>query len=89
MTVVEWGRGLVESIARDRLELTLSRPRGAAGATQDELAAILDDAESGTRRLTVEGFGERWAGLELPGAIDADDAAQDPAAPTDRHESVG
>lgn len=89
VTVVEWGRGLVESIARDRLELTLSRPRGAAGATQDELAAILDDAESGTRRLTVEGFGERWAGLELPGAIDADDAAQDPAAPTDRHESVG
>lgn len=71
VTVVEWGRGLVESIARDRLELTLSRPRGAAGSTQDELAAILEDAESGTRRLTVEGFGDRWAGLVLPGAADA------------------
>ena len=35
VTVVEWGRGLVESIARDRLELTLSRPRDAGRARRD------------------------------------------------------
>lgn len=91
VTVVEWGRGLVESIARDRLEVTLARPRGTgdgepgAGASAEALDAILDDAETGTRQVTIEGFGERWAGLELPGATVLD-PAQAPARPA---ESVG
>lgn len=91
VTVVEWGRGLVESIARDRLEVTLARPRGTgggepgAGASAEALDAILDDAETGTRHVTIEGFGERWANLELPGATVLD-PEQAPTRPT---ESVG
>jgi len=89
VTVVEWGRGLVESIARDRLEVTISRPRGTgddtSGATAEALDAILEDAETGTRQVTIEGFGARWAGLELPGAASLE-PTQAPAGPA---ESVG
>ena len=42
VTVVEWGEGLVESLAHDRLEVTLRRPRGGALADDD-----LEDAAGG------------------------------------------
>jgi tRNA threonylcarbamoyladenosine biosynthesis protein TsaE len=98
VTIVEWGQGLVESIARDRLEITIRRPRGAddghgdaaAGSGRSvrddaasadgasrrapqvaDLEAILADAESGTRRVTVRGWGDRWADLALPGMTPA------------------
>jgi tRNA threonylcarbamoyladenosine biosynthesis protein TsaE len=45
VTVVEWGSGLVEGLADDRLEVVLERPRD-------------DDDE--TRRVTVRGVGPRW-----------------------------
>lgn len=49
VTVVEWGEGLVEGLAEDRLVVELVRARG-------------DEAEAGrTARLT--GIGQRWAGL--------------------------
>ena len=32
VTVVEWGEGLVESLARDRLEVSIRRPRGGLDA---------------------------------------------------------
>jgi tRNA threonylcarbamoyladenosine biosynthesis protein TsaE len=60
VTVVEWGEGLVEGLAPDRLEVRLERRRGSAGP---------DDAEvSGDEPRTVRlrGFGRRWAGVELP-----------------------
>jgi tRNA threonylcarbamoyladenosine biosynthesis protein TsaE len=60
VTVVEWGEGLVEGLAADRLEVRLERRRGSAGP---------DDAEvSGDEPRTVRlsGFGRRWAGVELP-----------------------
>jgi tRNA threonylcarbamoyladenosine biosynthesis protein TsaE len=60
VTVVEWGEGLVEGLAADRLEVRLERRRGAAGP---------DDAEvSGDepRTVRVRGYGRRWAGVELP-----------------------
>ncbi len=62
VTVVEWGSGLVEALAGDRLEIVLERPRGGVGAEQGSD----DDApEAGERRVTVRGVGARWAGLDV------------------------
>jgi tRNA threonylcarbamoyladenosine biosynthesis protein TsaE len=54
VTVVEWGDGLVENLAGDRLHVTITRP----------------DAEPGqTRSLSIEGVGDRWSALpDLRGA---------------------
>ena len=77
VTVVEWGEGLAEVLSEDRLELVLERPHGGAAApvpadgdaapgqvVVDEVGLL--DAEAGTRRLTVRGVGDRWAGVTLP-----------------------
>ncbi|GIG37178.1 tRNA (adenosine(37)-N6)-threonylcarbamoyltransferase complex ATPase subunit type 1 TsaE [Cellulomonas pakistanensis] len=63
VTVVEWGEGLVEALADDRLEVALRRPRGAdaAGAPPDA-----EDAAAGVRAVTVRARGERWRGVALP-----------------------
>ncbi|MEW9264247.1 tRNA (adenosine(37)-N6)-threonylcarbamoyltransferase complex ATPase subunit type 1 TsaE [Kineococcus endophyticus] len=65
VTVVEWGRGLVEEIAGDRLEVDLRRPTGAAPSTD----GAGEDPEAGApvepRRAVVRGVGERWAGVDL------------------------
>ena len=63
VTVVEWGEGWVESLAQDRLEVTLQRPRGGALADDD-----LDDAAAGERVVTVRAVGARWADVDLPDA---------------------
>ncbi len=47
VTVVEWGEGLVEPLADDRLEITISRPGG----------AVRDDE---TRTVRLAGVGARW-----------------------------
>ena len=63
VTVVEWGEGWVESLAQDRLEVTLQRPRGGELADDD-----LDDAAAGERVVTVRAVGARWADVALPDA---------------------
>lgn len=63
VTVVEWGEGLVEVLAEDRLEVVLERPHGGLGAAGDVV-----DAEVGVRHVTVTGVGPRWARVELPTA---------------------
>ncbi len=81
VTVVEWGEGLVESLADDRLEVALRRPRGSEGTTGGAAAsdpvpgrtgadADLEeaDASAGVRRVTVRARGDRWRGVPLPGA---------------------
>jgi tRNA threonylcarbamoyladenosine biosynthesis protein TsaE len=60
ITVVEWGEGLVEDLAPDRLELHLLRPQGSLGPDD----APTDGDEPRTVRLA--GFGRRWAGVDLP-----------------------
>ncbi|GEA86263.1 tRNA (adenosine(37)-N6)-threonylcarbamoyltransferase complex ATPase subunit type 1 TsaE [Cellulomonas cellasea] len=60
VTVVEWGEGLVEALAQDRLEIVLRRPRGDAATGSD------DDPSAGVRTVTVTAVGERWAGVALP-----------------------
>ena len=50
VTVVEWGTGLVESLAESRLEVRISRSSG-------------DDDEN--RVIEVVGIGERWANVRV------------------------
>jgi tRNA threonylcarbamoyladenosine biosynthesis protein TsaE len=66
VTVVEWGEGLAEGLAADRLEITITA--GPAGAP------VPDDGESGDspRTVRVSGIGERWQDIELPPAVLAD-----------------
>jgi tRNA threonylcarbamoyladenosine biosynthesis protein TsaE len=51
VTVVEWGTGLAESLAEDRLEVEILRAHG--------------DEAGETRTLTLVGVGPRWAGVDL------------------------
>lgn len=57
VTVVEWGRGLVEDLLGPRLEIDLLRPHGAVEAE--------GDAPVEPRRVRIRGFGDRWAGVEF------------------------
>jgi tRNA threonylcarbamoyladenosine biosynthesis protein TsaE len=67
VTVVEWGAGLVESLADDRLEVALRRPRGAEATGPGTTgAADLDDPGAGVRTVTVRARGDRWRGVVLP-----------------------
>jgi tRNA threonylcarbamoyladenosine biosynthesis protein TsaE len=50
VTIVEWGRGLVEGLAADRLDVEISRSVG----TESELRQV---------RITAQG--QRWDGVEL------------------------
>lgn len=60
VTVVEWGEGLVEDLATDRLEVRLHRRRG------DENGATADSDDE-PRTVTLTGVGGRWVGVTLPG----------------------
>lgn len=77
VTVVEWGTGLAEGLADDRLEVTLERdvaaaaggtesgpdgPRGAGGHGGD----TADGADApDPRRVVLRGIGRRWDGVDL------------------------
>ncbi|MFE4465352.1 tRNA (adenosine(37)-N6)-threonylcarbamoyltransferase complex ATPase subunit type 1 TsaE [Oerskovia sp. NPDC056781] len=71
VTVVEWGQDLVESLAEDRLEITIERPRGGvdtsatAGTSRPGETDDPDDEpespEAGVRHVTVRALGDRWA----------------------------
>jgi tRNA threonylcarbamoyladenosine biosynthesis protein TsaE len=63
VTVVEWGEGLAEGLAEDRLEITITPGPAAA-----------DSANGGDspRTVRVSGVGERWEDIQLPPAALAD-----------------
>jgi tRNA threonylcarbamoyladenosine biosynthesis protein TsaE len=56
VTVVEWGAGLAEGLAEDRLELVLLRAHGADA----------DRTDGRTVRITA--VGDRWREVDLPAA---------------------
>src|SRR6266487_1946049 len=72
VTVVEWGEGLVESLASGHLRITIDRPRPAQGAesarapvpAQAPGAGVGGEPEHGpddeVRPVTVAGYGGRW-----------------------------
>ena len=53
VTVVEWGTGVAEDLADDRLEVQILRSHG--------------DTEDETRTLRLTAVGERWDGVDLTG----------------------
>ncbi len=66
VTVVEWGEGLAEGLAADRLEISIT-PQPASGL--DDLADPLADLP---RTVRISAVGARWEGVQLPLAMPAD-----------------
>jgi tRNA threonylcarbamoyladenosine biosynthesis protein TsaE len=60
VTVVEWGTGVAEELAEDRLEIEILRAHGDAV-----------DAEGETRTVRLSPVGDRWAGVDLCAALSA------------------
>ncbi len=56
VTVVEWGSGLAESLAEDRLEITVSRSAGGAG-------------EVDRRTVQLTPVGTRWVGSDVASVV--------------------
>jgi tRNA threonylcarbamoyladenosine biosynthesis protein TsaE len=66
VTVVEWGRGLVESLAPDRLEILIERRHAATAGPDGDRWPLPVDVEP--RRVTMTGVGRRWDHVRLPEA---------------------
>ena len=78
VTVVEWGEGMAEGLAADRLEITIaadhsgaSGPPG-AGSSAGQEGDIADPAVDMPRTVRISMVGARWEGIELPLADLAD-----------------
>ncbi len=56
ITVVEWGEGMVEQLSQDRLDIEITRPRGAERDLADD-----------TRVITITPRGARWDALRWDG----------------------
>jgi tRNA threonylcarbamoyladenosine biosynthesis protein TsaE len=70
VTVVEWGEGLAEGLAADRLEITIApRPVPAEGTLPDGDSPLEGDSP---RMVMISGIGKRWQGIQLPPADLAD-----------------
>lgn len=66
VTVVEWGEGVAEGLAEDRLEITIIPGPAAPGH------ALAQEPESSPRTVRVRGVGERWRDIQLPPASGGD-----------------
>ncbi|MGL5858948.1 MAG: tRNA (adenosine(37)-N6)-threonylcarbamoyltransferase complex ATPase subunit type 1 TsaE [Angustibacter sp.] len=64
--VVEWGEGLVEGLAPDRLEVTIVRHRGGSPGPDGDVDDIGPDEQDEPRLVRVRAVGDRWAGVQLP-----------------------
>ncbi len=67
VTVVEWGEGLAEGLAEDRLEIAITLGPGDAGPGDGGLP----DGDS-PRTVRISGIGKRWRDIRLPPADVAD-----------------
>jgi tRNA threonylcarbamoyladenosine biosynthesis protein TsaE len=68
VTVVEWGEGLAEGLAADRLEITII-----PGVTGPDAGDESDDNPRDLpRTVLISAVGTRWEGVELPLAAPAD-----------------
>ena len=78
VTVVEWGEGMAEGLAADRLEIAivagpLGPPGGPdAGSSAGQAGEIADPAVDMPRTVRISMVGARWEGVELPLADLAD-----------------
>jgi tRNA threonylcarbamoyladenosine biosynthesis protein TsaE len=76
VTVVEWGGGLAEGLAADRMEITITPDEANApviGVNGDDRAGDPDDPTVDLpRTVRISTVGERWEGIKLPLASLAD-----------------
>jgi tRNA threonylcarbamoyladenosine biosynthesis protein TsaE len=81
VTVVEWGEGLAEGLAEDRIEITIvpEPARGEDVAGRDHLpgeTTLADPSEearqNSPRTVRIRGIGARWEQIQLPPAVVAD-----------------
>jgi tRNA threonylcarbamoyladenosine biosynthesis protein TsaE len=56
VTVIEWGAGLAEGLAEDRLEIAITRSRG-------------EGPDDETRSVLIAAVGSRWAGVPLQSVV--------------------
>jgi tRNA threonylcarbamoyladenosine biosynthesis protein TsaE len=74
VTVVEWGEGLAEGLAEDRLEIHITprAPGSAGGEPAGGDSASEGDESDALRAVRINGVGLRWQDIQLPPAEDAD-----------------
>jgi tRNA threonylcarbamoyladenosine biosynthesis protein TsaE len=60
VTVVEWGAGMAEALADERLHVQITRAVGESGP---------DEGDADQRRVEFVPVGARWLGVALPGAV--------------------
>ncbi|CAI9406951.1 hypothetical protein AESSP_01727 [Aestuariimicrobium sp. T2.26MG-19.2B] len=73
VTVVEWGRGVAETLSPDRLEIEIRRPLGSdptpglpeAGAGPEAAAGSEHPDNAEGRDVLLMGVGQRWTGVTL------------------------
>ena len=86
VTVVEWGGGLAEGLATDRLEITITPVKADAPVVDDSVVSDAADGVNGDdragevddptldapRAVRISAVGVRWEGIKLPLASLAD-----------------
>jgi tRNA threonylcarbamoyladenosine biosynthesis protein TsaE len=71
VTVVEWGEGMAEGLAADRLEIAIAVGPPAVGPPAavmpaDQAGQVADPAVDTPRTVRISMVGARWEGVELP-----------------------
>jgi tRNA threonylcarbamoyladenosine biosynthesis protein TsaE len=70
VTVVEWGEGLVEDLAADRLEVSITMPPPGEPREPGQPGQPGQPGErSEMRRVTLAGIGDRWASAADPRVV--------------------
>ena len=63
IVVVEWGRGMIEGLAPQRLEIDIDRPHGARHGEGIDSRDTEGKSDVEPRTVTIRAVGERWAGV--------------------------
>ena len=66
VTVVEWGEGLAEGLAADRLEITITPAATEADSSVVGEGDPDDPPGDAARTVRISAVGERWEGIQLP-----------------------
>jgi tRNA threonylcarbamoyladenosine biosynthesis protein TsaE len=66
VTVVEWGEGMAEGLAADRLEIAIATGPPVAGTPAGQAGEVADPAVDMPRTVRISMVGARWEGVELP-----------------------
>jgi len=72
VTVVEWGEGLAEGLAADRMEITITPDAAGDPAGNGNTGDPDDPTVDVPRMVRISTVGDRWQGIELPLASLAD-----------------